>query len=404
MSYSVFQRTNGLAGRTILQIIPELDAGGAERTTIDVASALSQAGARPLVASEGGRLVSELQAKGGIWIPFPAKTKNPLKMALNVMRLQRVIEREGVDLIHARSRAPAWVAFGAVRGTSRPFVTTYHGSYSHQSSLKLLYNSVMARGDAVIANSFYTAEQIVALYPFAQDHVETIHRGTDLRQFAPSAVHPSRVNALRTQWGATPDQRIVLLAGRLTSWKGQKVLIDAADILVKSGLTNTLFILAGDHQGRSHYVEEIDKAIADKELTKYVRRVGHCTDMAAAYLAAAAVTVPSTQPEAFGRSAVEAQAMGVPVIVTNLGAVPETVLAPPLVTDAARTGWHIPPNDPSALARAIGAALGLSASARADLAQRSRNHVEMQFSLEIMCYRTLDIYARLLSPQALDEV
>lgn len=404
MSYGVFQRADELAGRTILQIIPELDAGGAERTTVDVAAALAQVGARPLVASEGGRLVSELQAKGGVWIPFPAKTKNPLKMAANILRLRRLLEREGVDLIHARSRAPAWVALGAVRGTKLPFVTTYHGSYSSQSSLKTLYNSVMARGDAVIANSFYTAGQIAQLYPFALERIETVHRGTDLRQFSPAAVHPSRVQALRAQWGVSADQRIVLLAGRLTEWKGQKVLIDAADLLIKTGLTNTIFILAGDAQGRRHYVAELDAAITEKNLTHCVKRVGHCTDMAAAYLAAAVVTVPSTQPEAFGRSAVEAQAMGVPVVVTNHGAVPETVLAPPIVMEGARTGWHIPPHDASALARAIGAALGLSASARANLAQRARSHVEMQFSLEHMCHKTLDIYAQLLTPQRLDEL
>jgi glycosyltransferase involved in cell wall biosynthesis len=398
MSYGVFQRADGLAGRTILQIIPELEAGGAERTAVDIAAALAHVGARPLVASEGGRLVSELQAKGGVWIKFPAKTKNPLKMAYNVLRLRHLIRAEGVDLVHARSRAPAWVALGAVRGTHIPFVTTYHGSYSSHSSLKTLYNSVMARGDGVIANSHYTAGQIAALFPFAQEHIETVQRGTDLRVFSPAAVHPSRVHNLRKQWKVTPDQRIVLLAGRLTSWKGHKCLIEAASILTSAGLNNCVFILAGDDQGRSHYVAELDKIIADKKLDHCVRRVGHCSDMAAAFLASAVVTAPSTEPEAFGRIAVEAQAMGVPVIVSQLGAVPETVLAPPRVTDAARTGWHVPANDASALARAIGEALGLSASARADLAQRARSHVESQFSLEQMCHKTLALYARLLAP------
>ena len=404
MTYGVFQKREGLAGRTILQIIPELGTGGAERTTIDIAAALAEAGARPLVACEGGRLISDLQAVGGIWIPFPAKTKNPFKMAFNVLRLKRLIAQEGVDLVHARSRAPAWVAFGAVRNSSIPFVTTYHGSYSGRSALKIRYNSVMARGDVVIANSFFTSERIVEMHPFAQDRIEVIHRGADFRQFSPANVSAQRVQALRAQWKIQPDERVVLLAARLTGWKGQRVLIDAAKILSEQGLTHTRFILAGDDQGRKAYSAELDRAIEAAGLVGIVERVGHCRDIAAAYMSAAVVTVPSIEPEAFGRAAVEAQAMGVPVVVTNLGAVPETVLAPPMVKDEARTGWHVAVNDAPALASAIKAALELGASARSDLAYRARAHVESQFSLEQMCRKTLDVYSHLLNPDYLDEL
>src|SRR5919202_1058400 len=169
-----------LAGRTILQIIPELSAGGAERTAIDIAAGLAAVGARALVATDGGRLVGELQAKGGMWAPFPARTKNPLKMLRNVRRLARLCHEEGVALVHARSRAPAWVALGATRALNLPFVTTYPGSYSGRSSVKLLHNSVMARGDAVIANSHYTADLIRSAYPQAGPRIRVIHRGTDL--------------------------------------------------------------------------------------------------------------------------------------------------------------------------------------------------------------------------------
>src|SRR5579862_5327171 len=149
-----------LAGQTILQLIPELNAGGAEATTLDIAAALADVGAKALVASDGGRMVSELQAQGGIWVPFPARTKNPLSMVLNQGRLAQLIEREKVALVHARSRAAAWVAYGATRRTQTPFVTTYHGSYSGNGTLKLRYNAVMAKGDVVIANSAYTAHRI----------------------------------------------------------------------------------------------------------------------------------------------------------------------------------------------------------------------------------------------------
>ena len=389
-------QTATLAGRTVLQIIPELEAGGAERTTIDIAAALAEAGARPLVATRGGRLVSELQAKGGVWIPFPAKTKNPLAMAAHVGRLARLLHEEAVDVVHARSRAPAWVALGATRRTGTPFVTTYHGSYAGQSVLKLLYNSVMARGDAVIANSEFTASRILRLHPFAQDRVRVIHRGTDFRQYAPSRVESERVHNLREAWGVAPDERIVLLAARLTGWKGHRVLIEAARRLVARGLTDTKFVFAGDAQGRDAYVRELRGLIDRAGLTEMVRITGHCTDMPAAYLAASVVTVPSTEPEAFGRAAVEAQAMGAPVIVSDLGAVPETVLAPPQVEAGARTGWRVPPNDPDALANALANALALGDSARDALARRARLHVQQHFSLEQMCNQTLEVYAALL--------
>jgi hypothetical protein len=158
-----------LAGRTILQVIPELEAGGAERTTVDVAQGLAQAGATALVATEGGRLIGELQAKGGVWVPFPAASKNPFGMLMNVRRLARICHDERVALVHARSRAPAWVGLGAARALNLPFVTTYHGSYAGRSAVKVLYNSVMARGDAVIANSQYTADLIRSWFSGLRD-------------------------------------------------------------------------------------------------------------------------------------------------------------------------------------------------------------------------------------------
>ena len=385
-----------LSGRTILQIIPELEAGGAERTAVDIAAALSRAGARALVATEGGRLVGELQAKGGIWAPFPAGTKNPLAMLLNVRRLAKLCLDEGVALLHARSRAPAWVAHGAARALNLPFVTTYHGSYAGRSSVKILYNSVMARGDAVIANSHYTAGLVRSLYPMARERVRVIHRGTDFARYSPSAVEHDRVEALRKAWGVAPHERIVLLAARLTGWKGQRVLIDAAAKLKAAGLADVVFVLAGDPQGRDGYVRDLDKAIETKGLKDIVRRVGHCTDMPAAFLAASVVTVPSTEPEAFGRAAVEAQAMGAAVVVSDLGAVPETVLTPPEVAPQERTGWRVPPGDAGALAEALSTALTMGASAREAMATRASLHVERHFSLERMVEDTLDVYISLL--------
>jgi glycosyltransferase involved in cell wall biosynthesis len=388
--------THPLSGRTILQIIPELETGGAERTAVDIAKGLTDAGARALVATEGGRLVAELQAKGGVWLPFPAAAKNPLAMALNVRKLALLCRREGVELVHARSRAPAWVALAAAKLLKLPFVTTYHGSYASRSGVKTLYNSVMARGDVVIANSAYTADLILAKHGFARDRIRVVARGTNFSAFAPAAVAPERIQALRKAWGVEPHQRIVLLPGRLTGWKGQRVLIEAARILRDGGDSDTAFILAGDAQGRDGYVRELDQLVAKAGLEGRVRRVGHCADMPAALLAASVVTVPSTEPEAFGRVAVEAQAMGAPVVVSDLGAVPETVLAPPQTSPGERTGWRIPPGDAAALAAGLAEALNLRPSARDALAVRARRHVERHFSLESMVGETLDVYCALL--------
>jgi len=386
-----------LAGARILQIIPELDAGGAERTTVDVAGALASVGARALVATEGGRLVGELQAKGGHWLRFPAASKNPAAMAVNVLRLMMLCRREGVQIIHARSRAPAWVALGAARRLGLPFVTTYHGSYSGRTSVKVLYNSVMARGDVVIANSHYTADLIKRMHAEqAGDRVKVIHRGTDLAVFNPVAVGAGRVEALRRAWNVAPHERVVLLAARLTAWKGQRVLIEAAARMRDQGVRDFAVVLAGDAQGRTAYERELDGLVAARNLGAVVHRVGHCADMPAAFRAASVVAVPSIEPEAFGRSAVEAQALGAPVVVSDLGAVPETVLAPPDVPPGQRTGWRVPPGDAPALAAALTEALSLGASARDAMARWARSHVEAHFSLDRMVGDTLAVYAGLL--------
>ncbi|WP_417671295.1 glycosyltransferase family 4 protein [Roseibium sp.] len=381
---------------TVLQVIPDLKTGGAERTTVDVAKALIDAGWGAIVVSQGGRMVEELEAIGATHITLPVKSKNPVQIWRNAAQLQKVIRENGVDLIHARSRAPAWSALWAARREKISFVTTYHGIYNQTNALKGFYNSVMARGDAVIANSEYTANLIRQRHPFARDRITVVHRGSDLTALAPESVSEDRKAALRDNWGIADKRPVVLNLARLTAWKGQRVVIDAMAELARSGDTKTIAVLAGDSQGREAYLWDLRDRIARNKLQKRVFLVGHCSDVPAALALADISVVASVEPEAFGRAAVEAQAANVPVIVSDLGAVPETVLAPPEVIEDERTGWRVPPGDHVALAVAIRMALGLSDDARNDLTDRAANHVRASFSVESMCAATINVYRQLL--------
>jgi glycosyltransferase involved in cell wall biosynthesis len=380
---------------SVLQIIPTLVTGGAERATIDIAAALAARGDRALVASEGGRLVDELKSVGGEFVRMPVSWKNPVALLANARRIAALIESERVDLVHARSRAPAWSALLACRRAGVPFVTTYHGIYGETNSLKRLYNSVMVRGAAVIANSQYTAELIRARYRTAPEKIAVIPRGTDLDRFDLKNVDPVRRNTLRQLWWIGRDQRIVLNLARLTGWKGQRVLIEAAEQIARAE-PDAVVILAGDAQGRDDYKDELERLIAACGLQDRVRIVGHIEDTPAALALAAVAVIASTEPEAFGRSAVEAAAMGIPVVATALGATGETVLAPPAVPEAERTGWLVPPGNSAALAGAIGEALALPTDERARLAARARQHAQ-NFTTAAMQQATLAIYDRLLS-------
>lgn len=376
---------------TILQIVPELETGGAELSAIEITEAIVKAGGRALVLSEGGRLAPRIGAAGGEFVPFAAKTKNPLRIAFNGRAIAKMIRDEDVDLVHARSRAPAWSALRAARATGRPFVTTYHGAYSEKSKPKRLYNSVMARGDMVIANSEFTAALIKARYGTDSEKIRVIHRGVDIARFDPAKVSKDRIEKLARYWSIAPEQKVVLHPARLTSWKGQKIVIDAAKVLAQEN-PDLIFILAGDAQGRGGYVAELEAQINAAKLDSRVRLVGHCEDMPAAFHLSATAIVASTEPEAFGRTAAEAQAMGCPVIATAIGAPQETVL--PSGSD--RTGWLVPPADPAALAAAICEALALTEAEHRALGQRSRDRVVEHFSAVAMQRKTLAVYDGLL--------
>ncbi|WP_235528654.1 MULTISPECIES: glycosyltransferase family 4 protein [unclassified Phenylobacterium] len=377
---------------TLLQVVPELETGGAEQTTIDVANAVVRAGGKALVATRGGRMAARLEADGGRLAQMPVQTKNPLVMLGNAARLVDLIRKEKVSIVHARSRAPAFSALWAAQATKTPFVATYHGVYGAKNSVKRWYNAVMTRGDLVIANSDYTRDHVLAEHQIDPTRIVSIPRGIDLERFNPSWVTPERVQALREAWSVdSRDRRVkLLLAGRLTRIKGHLLIIEAARRMRAQGTENFLILFAGDDQGRTGYREEVEAAIVAAELSEYVRLVGHCDDMPAAYQICDIAMLPTTKPESFGRTAVEPQVMGKPVLASDHGGTTETVLN-------GETGWLVKVDDPDAWAVAMNKAIEMGAPRLAAMGQAAANRARRLYSVDAMCDATLDAYAQVLA-------
>ena len=379
---------------TILQVIPRLEEGGAERTTIEIAEALVKAGARALVASQGGRLEGALREAGGELVRLPVGRKNPATIWLNAGRIAELARRENVSLIHARSRAPAWSAYWAAQRLKLPFVTTYHGAYAEGGPVKRWYNSVMAKGDRVIANSEFTAGLIRSRYGVPPERLVIIYRGIDPARFDPAAISPERTAVLRAQWGLKPDDRVVLMVARLSELKGQRVVIEAARLLRDRGdLTGVVFVLAGGSGNKAQYAETLRARIAEAGLAAHIRLPGALDDVPAGYALAELGLCASIEPEGFGRTSVEAAAMGRPVIVSDIGGLPETIIAAPA---PGFTGWRVPPGDAPALADALTLALSFPASARTEIGRRGRARVTGRFLAGDLKQAALRVYDGLL--------
>lgn len=371
---------------TVMQVIPNLGAGGAEQTAVDVNAALVAAGHRSIVVSNGGPRVNEIERAGGVHIYMPVHSKNPLTMWLNAQRLKSLVKKYNVDILHARSRAPAWSCYWAAQSTRVRFVTTCHAPFNIGGDMKRRYNSSIIKGDLVIANSEFVAHYLVDNYKITADRIRVIPRGIPLDKFEQSRVNADKMLRMAQSWRIPDVATVVLLPGRLTRWKGQMVLLDAMALLDRK---DVYCILVGDDQGRVEYREELEELIHIHHLEERVRLVGHCDDMATAYMLADVVVSASIEPEGFGRVAVEAQAMGRPVIATDIGGSKETVIP-------GQTGWLIPPEDPKMLAQAIEFVLGLTASEKEAVSQMSLAHVRAHFSKTQMTYATLLVYKELL--------
>ncbi|MCP5373074.1 MAG: glycosyltransferase family 4 protein [Hyphomicrobiales bacterium] len=383
--------TPALGGATVLQVLPALgEGGGVERGTVEVARAIVAAGGRALVVSAGGPLVHDLARVGAAHHLLPVDSKNPVVMYRNIARLADLMRAEGVDIAHARSRAPAWSTLFAARRAGVRFVTTFHGTYGAGNFLKRRYNAVMGMGERVIAISRFIAGHAHRLYGVPAARLRVIHRGVDLERFDPRKVSAERVIALARAWQLPDGAPVVMLPGRLTRWKGQTVFIEA---VARLGRRDIRALLVGSEQGRHEYRRELEKLILAHDLGGVVRIMDHCRDMAAAYMLSDVVVSASTDPEAFGRVVIEAQAMGRPVVATDHGGARETV-----VDD--ETGWRVPPGDVEALAAALAKALALGEDDRRRMAARAIDTVRANFSTRAMCERTLAVYREVLGPPA----
>ncbi|MFZ3234835.1 MAG: glycosyltransferase [Stellaceae bacterium] len=371
----------------VLQVIPRLVSGGAERGTVELAAALTAAGWTAFVASAGGPMEHAVTRDGGTHLTLPLASKNPLVMRRNATALAREIRRLEIDVVHARSRAPAWSALAAARATGRHFVTTFHNAYGVGSRLKHRYNAVMAQGERVIAISDFVAEHAARVYGVGADRLRTIARGVDLAVFDPRQVTGARMAALAHQWRVPDGMPVAMLPGRLTRWKGG---LDFVAAIAALGRRDLFCLIVGAEQ-RPGFRGELEAAVARHRLDGLFRIVEDCPDMPAAYMLADVVVSASTDPEGFGRVIVEAQAMGRPVVATDHGGARETIV--PGVT-----GWLVPPRAPAALAEAIGAALALAPAERSLLARRATEHVAAHFTREEMCAKTIAVYEELLFP------
>ncbi len=377
----------------VLQVLPSLQAGGVERGTIEIARAIVEAGGTALVASAGGRLVPQLERCGAVHLSLGLMTRDPLSIWLNGRRLARLIRRHRVELVHARSRAPAWSARWAARRTGTPFVTTWHGVYSENLPFKRRYNAVMASGDRVIAISRFVAERVASRYGVEPDRLRTIPRGADTDAFDPAMVRGDRIHALARQWqlpDSGPGAAVIMLPGRVSAWKGHALLLEALALLrAEAPALDWVCVLVGPVEERRSFGSTLVQQADRLGLRGRLRFAGHCADMPAALALADLVVVPSLKPEPFGRAVVEAQAMQRPVLAAAHGAALETV-------EPGVTGYAFPPGDAAALAALLRHVLSLPPAERARLGVAARARVLQRYTTRAMQQATLDVYEELL--------
>ncbi|MBI1364259.1 MAG: glycosyltransferase [Proteobacteria bacterium] len=374
----------------VLQVTAALGGeGGVERGTLEMANYITQRGWRSIVASAGGVLVEGVLRGGSEHIEMPLAAKSPAAIFANALKLKNLIRENNVSIVHARSRAPAWAAYMACKMTGTPFVTTFHGTYGLQSPLKKHYNSVMVRGRKVIAISNFIAEHIMRNYGVQQHDIHVAHRGFDPRVFDPEKIDNATIENLWARWNIAAHTPVIVLPGRLTRWKGHEAFIRALGTM--KGMAWRAVIVGGFDRKQTFYwqMQELTRKLGIDERVIFH---GSSDNMPAIYAAADIVVSASIEPEAFGRVAVEGQAMGRPVIATAHGGSLETV-------KQGETGWLVKPADVPAMALALTDAVTTDLKKLRKMGEKGREWVSGHFTTEKMCAAEFATYQQILSPQ-----
>ena len=375
-------------GFTLLQITPELEGGGVEHFTLDLAGAVARAGGRSLVASLGGGMETALIAGGGELVRLPVHSKNPVVIAANAGRLAKLIRENNVSVVHAHSRAPAFSALWAARATNTPLAATYHGAYSGGSKVKRWYNSVMTKGDLVIVHSSFMRDHVIAEHRLTRERILVVPGCIDTARFDPMSVDSSRIDAIRNAWRLAPGDRrsVILLPGRLTRGKGHLLAIEAVGAMTRPDRPLLVFVGGGRN---NDYRAHIQSAAASVGISDQLRLAGRTGDMPAAYLAADLVIAPSIIPEAFGRTVVEAGAMQRVVLAAAHGGAAETVVD-------RETGSLVAPGNVGAWRAAIEFALATTPERAAEIGQAARGRIERLHSIPAMSEAIFAAYRRLV--------
>jgi glycosyltransferase involved in cell wall biosynthesis len=383
---------------TVMIAVPTLDSGSADEGAVELASTLTTAGHRALVVSAGGRLEGELTACGAQFVRLDMASRNPAVIARNAFILARLIRQRHCGVIHALARAPGWSAYAASRMTGIAFVTTWYTEFRDQNLFKHAYNGVMARGEQVIAMSDQIAEVVSERHRVAPERITVIPSHIDISRFDPAKVTPERIDATRAAWDVGPGTRVIMVAGRILRRKGHHIVVRAARRLKDMGLRDFAFVLIGEDTGSSSYSGELWDLVMATKTTDVIRIAGPPADEPAGYMAATAVISAAIQLESPQRSLLEAMAMARPVIVSDLAAGSDTVLAPPAVTEDRMTGWRFRSGDDGELAATLIRLLSASESTRLAVGRRGRDRVKSQFANQAAPDQMLAIYTEIARP------
>ena len=376
----------------VLQVIPRLGYGGAETGCYDLAHFLHEQDSKSMIVTSGGELLRYVKRSKVKIIRLPVHSKNPILMFLNALILSIIILIYNIDIVHARSRAPAWSCLLSCFITRRKFVTTFHGTYNFSNSLKKFYNSVMVRSKLVIAGSNFIFNHINENYEKflkSKNKLMVIFRGINLEYYNKKNVSENKVNKLISAWKVDPDKKIILLPGRLTPWKGQDLFIEAVNVLIEDyNKSNFQAIILGSDQGRNVYSKKLFGLVQRYQLSQKIKFINHCSEMPVAYSMSDIIVSSSIEPEAFGRIAVESQAMEKPIVASDIGGSKETIVN-------GKSGFLYKSGDPRELAKVLNNIMELDQEALYSIGKEGRRNVTRRFDVEQMCKTTFTEYKKL---------